>query len=620
MANTLQIIVKAKDEASRALSGVEKALDGIGTKGASLGGVLKGVGTAAGIGLAAIGTAAAAAGGALAKLALDAMPVEGIAQAFDGITDSADEMLAALRKGSLGMVSDIDLMKNYNLAAQLVGQTFADQLPDAMGYLTKVSAATGTSMDYMIDSLVRGVGRLSPMILDNLGISLNLADAYAEYAATVGKSTDELTKAEQQTAVMNKAMVLLAENTAEMPDIMGTAAQGWAALRVQFQNAKMDIGRALLPALQDVMAAIQPLVDRWLPELVGWFEAKAVPAVEGLVDAFRMLTEGNLTGAIGRIWETLTGQDQTQVVQFVANVQEGVNRLVSWVRENGPKIGEGIIQGIEKAKERVKPVWDGIIEDMTPFIAGATERGRKIVEETGAWLDEIAPLWNQALLRVLAINMQIMNAILRAWEWLWPRLKSLLLIGWQGIWDALDASLAWARGMIEAFLLLIVGDWEGAWQTFLETQKEHVKKVLGGVIGMNAKIAALMSAEVQKWETFGRDLMNGLIEGIKKRVEAAVKAVVEAARKIYAAGMAAIGAHSPSRLFAEMGASMMQGMAKGISASTQLPVMAVQSASIRSAQAAGNVTNNNSYHLTVHSSARSESVIGDFAMLRAMTV
>ena len=48
-------------------------------------------------------------------------------------------------------------------------------------------------------------------------------------------------------------------------------------------------------------------------------------------------------------------------------------------------------------------------------------------------------------------------------------------------------------------------------------------------------------------------------------------------------------------------------------------IMAVQSASIRSAQAAGNVTNNTNYNLTVHTSARSESIVGDFAMLRAMT-
>lgn len=619
MANTLQIVVKAKDEASRALAGVEKALDGIGKKGVSLGSVLKGVGTAAGIGLAAIGTAAAAAGGALAKLALDAMPVEGIAQAFDGITDSADEMLAALRKGSLGMVADIDLMKSYNLAAQLVGKQFADQLPDAMGYLGKVAAATGTSMDYMMDSLVRGVGRLSPLILDNLGISIKLEDAYAEYAATLGKSVDDLTKAEQQAAVMNKTMQLLAENTASMPDLTGSAVQGWGALRTQFQNTKLEIGRLLLPALQDVMAAIQPLVDRWLPGLVGWFEARAVPAIRQLVDAFRMLTEGDLPGAIGRIWETLTGGDPTQIVQFVTNAVDWLGQLSNWVRENGPKIGASITQGFEAAKTGLKLTLDGILKETDAFVTDGLQRGDELVRESATWLAEMEPLLQAAMLTILSRTSLVMGWIEARWIGFWPRLKELLLAGWEGIWGALDWAFGYLRGIAKAILQLIVGDWEGAWQTFLETQEEYTPQLLGGLIGMNEEMGMIMKGEVPNWHEFGRALLNGLIAGIQSRVASAIATVVAATRRIYEAGMAAIGARSPSRLFASMGASMMQGMAQGIVATTQLPVMAVQTAGIRAAQAVGSVTNHNNYNLTVHTSARSESIVGDFAMLRAMT-
>ena len=93
-------------------------------------------------------------GAAFLKLAADAAPLQGIAAAFEGISGSAEGTMAALRAGSMGMVTDVELMRNYNQAAQLVSTTFANQLPDAMGYLSKVAAATGQNMDYMMSSLV----------------------------------------------------------------------------------------------------------------------------------------------------------------------------------------------------------------------------------------------------------------------------------------------------------------------------------------------------------------------------------------------------------------------------------------------------------------------------------
>jgi len=140
------------------------------------------------------GVAAAAVGGlaiGLGKLAMEAAPIEGVKNAFEGLTESfeggSEAMLAALKESSSGMIANRDLMKSFNQAAQLVSKDFAQQLPDAMQYLSKVAAATGEDMGFMMDSLVRGVGRLSPMILDNLGIQVDLTEATEAYALSVGK-------------------------------------------------------------------------------------------------------------------------------------------------------------------------------------------------------------------------------------------------------------------------------------------------------------------------------------------------------------------------------------------------------------------------------------------------
>jgi len=244
---------------------------------ASIVGGLRTIATGAAAAGAAI-TAAAAASATLAfKLAADAAPMESIEAAYRGITGGGEEMLAMLRQQSAGMITNRALMTSYNLAAQLVNKTFADQLPDAMGYLTKVAAATDQDMDYMMNSLVRGVGRLSPLILDNLGIQVDLTEACETYAASIDKTVGELSKEEQQTAVMNQVMEKLAANTASMPDVTGTASRGLASLSTWFKNLKDDVGLAFLPALKELMSFLNmlaPLISSTvlpaLHDLGGW--------------------------------------------------------------------------------------------------------------------------------------------------------------------------------------------------------------------------------------------------------------------------------------------------------------------------------------------------------------
>ena len=79
-----------------------------------MGGAVSGFGKTAlkvgAVGLGAMGAAAGLAGGAMIKLALDAAPLEGIGNAFDGLTADMEggsaQMLRALQEGSKGMVTN----------------------------------------------------------------------------------------------------------------------------------------------------------------------------------------------------------------------------------------------------------------------------------------------------------------------------------------------------------------------------------------------------------------------------------------------------------------------------------------------------------------------------------
>ena len=92
---------------------------------------------------------------------------EGVRSAFDQIASKSD--LKNLRDSVRGTVSDLELMKRA-VSAQNLGIP-VKELGNLFEFATKRAQDTGQEVDYLVNSIVTGIGRKSPLILDNLGIS-----------------------------------------------------------------------------------------------------------------------------------------------------------------------------------------------------------------------------------------------------------------------------------------------------------------------------------------------------------------------------------------------------------------------------------------------------------------
>jgi hypothetical protein len=93
--------------------------------------------------------------------------VQGVKYAFDALNKPS--LLSELRKATRGTVSDLDLMKSAVQANNF--QIPLEQLGSLLKFAHLRAQQTGQSVDYLVNSIVMGIGRKSPLILDNLGIS-----------------------------------------------------------------------------------------------------------------------------------------------------------------------------------------------------------------------------------------------------------------------------------------------------------------------------------------------------------------------------------------------------------------------------------------------------------------
>ena len=147
--------------------------------------------------------------------------MKGVRSEFNRIVTGAS--ISQLRDAVQGTVSDLDLMKQSVTAVKL--GLDSSQLPQFFEFAAKTAAATGESVQFLTDSIVKGIGRESVLIIDNLGISMKLARQEGEsFGETVERIASTITS--QMGDVALPATQQLAAAWENLKVAIGESAQG----------------------------------------------------------------------------------------------------------------------------------------------------------------------------------------------------------------------------------------------------------------------------------------------------------------------------------------------------------------------------------------------------------
>src|SRR3990167_8513898 len=151
-----------------------------------------------------------------------------------GLKQNAGDMLSSLSKATGGMVSNYDLMLSANKAMLLGLPVTAESRGELAAAATTLGRAMGKDATSSVDDLITALGRSSPMILDNLGLTVKVGEANDAYAETLGKSADALSDAEKKMAFYVAAMDAARRKTDELGEHTKTlselATTAWTAV------------------------------------------------------------------------------------------------------------------------------------------------------------------------------------------------------------------------------------------------------------------------------------------------------------------------------------------------------------------------------------------------------
>lgn len=155
-----------------------------------------------------------------------AAQAEGIQRAFERL--NRPNLLNELRKATRGTVDDLTLMRqavraeNFKVPLENLGKFF--------DFATQRSIQTGESVDYLVNSIIDGIGRKSTLVLDNLGISASELQEEMKKVGDFGEAAGNI----------------IARELEKSGDVADTTAVKLAKINAALDNMKVVAGEALI--------------------------------------------------------------------------------------------------------------------------------------------------------------------------------------------------------------------------------------------------------------------------------------------------------------------------------------------------------------------------------------
>lgn len=515
---------------------------------------------------------------------------------FNELIQEANEVAATLgitNEEALGLMNS--LLKTGFPPEQLdIISEYGDQMAQA-GYTAKeiqaIMAAGVDTKTWNIDNLLDGLkeGRIKMAefgagtdkatreIIDAAGLSI---DKFEEWGAAIAKGGEkgqvamlEATKAlskvddaaarnqlgvkmfgtmweDQGTKIIDtilnaeKKQVDLKEGTNDLKEAMSE----WDSdPMIELQQAFADLLVALQPVLSVIAQVVKAFAD-WAsnnPGVAATIVAVTTVlgilagAVLALYPIFVALTAAAATAgiSIGALLSPILA-----VVGVVAAIIAVIGILIT--------VFVTLFQQNEAFREKVLEIWTAIqqiVSTVLSFIWGIISTVfMEIYTFISSILTQIMEFWNENGQQIMAIVSTVFNiiigiiqiamaVILPIIQGAWFVIQTVTRVVWETIKLIVGTAIAIVLGIIQTILKLLQGDWEGAWETIKKTAEtiwDNIVKFFEGVDLVQ----------------IGKDILQGLIDGIGSMAGAVWDKVTEIGSSIKEGFTSFFKIKSPSRL------------------------------------------------------------------------
>ncbi|WP_283608333.1 hypothetical protein [Faecalispora anaeroviscerum] len=135
-------------------------------------------------------------------------------------------------------------------------QTTLQALKDSAAFGRQASYSLGDA----VTSATEGLKNENSILVDNAGVTKNVAKMWEDYAKSIGVSTQDLTKQQKIQAEYNGIMEETRFQTGDAAKLAGTYSGQVQQLGFNFNNLKVAVGKAILPIASAVLPSLNAII------------------------------------------------------------------------------------------------------------------------------------------------------------------------------------------------------------------------------------------------------------------------------------------------------------------------------------------------------------------------
>ena len=135
-------------------------------------------------------------------------------------------------------------------------QTTLQALKDSAAFGRQASYSLGDA----VTSATEGLKNENSVLVDNAGVTKNVAKMWEDYAKSIGVSTNDLTKQQKIQAEYNGIMEETRFQTGDAAKLAGTYSGQVLQLGYNFNNLKVAVGNALIPIASAVLPGLNAII------------------------------------------------------------------------------------------------------------------------------------------------------------------------------------------------------------------------------------------------------------------------------------------------------------------------------------------------------------------------
>lgn len=301
----------------------------------------------------------------------------------------------------------------------------------------------------------------------------------------------------------------------------------------------------------------------------------------------------------------------TNIINVVSSVMNTIATTVSPVLQGVASIVQTVLPIVQTAFQIMGNVVNGVINSTFPVIQSVIETVMGVIQSViqivtaaisgdweGVWngiKNLIDTVWNgiksivdSVINAVKGIIDSVLNGIKDVFTNIWNAIKDTVSDVWNGIKSAVSSAINAVSSTISSVLSSIQGFFSNAWNSITNAVSSAwngitsavsngVSSMMNFISSIPGRIMGFFGSAGSWLLSAGRNIIQGLINGITGAIGGAISAVKNAVGGIIDGAKSLLGIHSPSTVFRdEVGGMIPPGLSEGVERKTPQAVDSVE--------------------------------------------